>query len=209
VSAAFRQHGGPSGGASGVVFGTLFQSARRALTNETFDAGAFATALEGGLKAVRDRGGAKVGDKTMVDALAPPWRQLAARSMKAHRWHRPARPRRAARTHRRGSSQRLASQKGRYEEFLAPEFTASLPDYNLHDRKTFLDIISKPRPFKDLECYDVQITLVGDVALVHARMTLKTLSGVVKHGRYIEEYLRRDGKWWCIGANVISENITA
>ena len=28
-------------------------------------------ALEGGLKAVQDRGKAKVGDKTMVDALAP------------------------------------------------------------------------------------------------------------------------------------------
>ena len=90
-----------------------------------------------------------------------------------------------------------------------PEFTASLPDYNLYDRKAFLDMISKPRPFKDLECHDVQITLIGDVALVHARMTLKTLSGVIKHGRYTDEYLRRDGKWWCIGANVISENIIA
>jgi hypothetical protein len=85
----------------------------------------------------------------------------------------------------------------------------SLPDYNLHDRNAFLDIISKPRPFKDLECHDVQITLMGGVALVHARMTLKTLSGVVKHGRYTDEYLRRDEKWWCLGANVISENITA
>lgn len=60
-----------SGGASGVVFGTLFQGAGKALTCETFDAEAFVTALEGGLKAVQDRGGAKVGDKTMVDALAP------------------------------------------------------------------------------------------------------------------------------------------
>jgi Domain of unknown function (DUF4440) len=100
------------------------------------------------------------------------------------------------------------SNVARYEEFLAPEFTASLPDYNLYDRKAFLDMISKPRPFKDLECHDLQITLMGDVALVHARITLKTLSDVIKHGRYTDEYLRRDGKWWCIGANVISENIT-
>ena len=62
---------------------------------------------------------------------------------------------------------------------------------------------------KDLESHDVRITLIGDVALVHARMTLKTLSAVIKHGRYTDEYLRRDGKWWCIGANVISENIIA
>jgi phosphoenolpyruvate---glycerone phosphotransferase subunit DhaL len=67
-----------SGGASGVVFGTLFQGAGKALTRDTFDAEAFVVALEGGLKAVQDRGGAKVGDKTMVDALAPA--AVAARS---------------------------------------------------------------------------------------------------------------------------------
>lgn len=99
------------------------------------------------------------------------------------------------------------SNVARYEEFLAPEFTASLPDFNIYDRKAFLEMIGKPRPFTDLKCSDVQITLLGDVALVHARMTLKTLKGELKHGRYTDEYQRRDGKWWCIGANVIAENI--
>ena len=60
-----------SGGASGVVFGSLFQGAGKALTQDTFDAEALVAALEGGLKAVQDRGKAKVGDKTMVDALTP------------------------------------------------------------------------------------------------------------------------------------------
>jgi ketosteroid isomerase-like protein len=95
----------------------------------------------------------------------------------------------------------------RYDEFLAPEFTASLPDYNIYDREAFLDMIAKPRPFTDLKCSDLQITLLGDVALCHARLTLKTLKGELKHGRYTDEYQKRDGKWWCIGANVISENI--
>jgi hypothetical protein len=36
---------------------------------------------------------------------------------------------------------------------------------------------------------------------------LKTRKGGVKHGRYTDEYQRRDGKWWCIGANVISEKL--
>jgi hypothetical protein len=48
--------------------------------------------------------------------------------------------------------------------------------------------------------------LLGDVALVHARMTLKTLKGELKHGRYTDEYQRHDGKC-CIGANVIAKNI--
>lgn len=101
------------------------------------------------------------------------------------------------------------SDVARYEEFLAPEFTASLPDYEIYDRAAFLAMIGRPRPFTDLQCQDVQITLIGDVALVHARMTLRTLAGELKKGRYTDEYLRRDGKWWCIGANVIAENIAA
>jgi dihydroxyacetone kinase-like protein len=60
-----------SGGASGVIFGAFFQGAGKALTRDIFDVEAFVVALEGGLKAVQDRGKAKVGDKTMVDALAP------------------------------------------------------------------------------------------------------------------------------------------
>ena len=60
-----------SGGASGVVFGTMFQGAANRLKGDVFDAEALVLALEGGLKAVQDRGKAKIGDKTMVDALAP------------------------------------------------------------------------------------------------------------------------------------------
>ena len=60
-----------AGGASGVVFGTLFLGAGKAVKSDIFDAEAFVSALEGGLKAVQDRGKASVGDKTMVDALSP------------------------------------------------------------------------------------------------------------------------------------------
>jgi phosphoenolpyruvate---glycerone phosphotransferase subunit DhaL len=60
-----------SGGASGVIFGTFFQGAGKALTGNVFDAGALVAALEGGLRAVEERGKAKLGDKTMIDALAP------------------------------------------------------------------------------------------------------------------------------------------
>ena len=87
------------------------------------------------------------------------------------------------------------SDVARYEEFLAPEFTASFLDYNIYSRAAFLAMIARPRPFTDLACHDVHITLIGDVALVHARMTLRTFSGELRHGRYTDEYLRRDGRW--------------
>jgi dihydroxyacetone kinase-like protein len=60
------------GGASGAVFGTLFRSGGKALGDTTaFTAGDLATFLKEGTDAVMSRGGAKPGDKTMVDALLP------------------------------------------------------------------------------------------------------------------------------------------
>lgn len=46
----------------------------------------------------------------------------------------------------------------RYEEFLASEFTASLPDHSIYDRRAFLEMIVKPRPSTDLKYHNVQIT---------------------------------------------------
>jgi dihydroxyacetone kinase-like protein len=60
------------GGASGAIFGTLFRGGARNLGAETiFDSGSLARMLGDGLAAVQERGKAKLGDKTMVDALAP------------------------------------------------------------------------------------------------------------------------------------------
>jgi dihydroxyacetone kinase-like protein len=60
------------GGASGAIYGTFFRRGARPLQGETaFTAGALATFLEGGLAGVQERGGAVVGDKTLVDALQP------------------------------------------------------------------------------------------------------------------------------------------
>jgi dihydroxyacetone kinase-like protein len=60
------------GGASGAIFGTLFRGGGRNMTSETvFDSGTLARMLGDGLAAVQDRGKAKPGDKTMVDALTP------------------------------------------------------------------------------------------------------------------------------------------
>jgi dihydroxyacetone kinase-like protein len=60
-----------SGGASGVIFGTLFIGASKRLEGEFLDSAGLAAALSDGLEAVSARGKAKPGDKTMIDALFP------------------------------------------------------------------------------------------------------------------------------------------
>lgn len=60
------------GGASGVIFGSLFLGGVKNLEpSSTLDASGFRLLLRGALDAVKKRGKAEVGDKTMVDALEP------------------------------------------------------------------------------------------------------------------------------------------
>jgi ketosteroid isomerase-like protein len=94
-----------------------------------------------------------------------------------------------------------------YETFLADDFTASLPDYQLHDRKRFLEGIAGPRPFTELEADDVQIRILGDFAIIHAHITFRGLDGVKRQGRYTDDYQRRNGRWVCVAANVIAEGL--
>ena len=60
------------GGAAGAVFGTFFRGAgKNSGEKSELDSQTLSLALQDGLQAVKDRGKAKPGDKTMVDALQP------------------------------------------------------------------------------------------------------------------------------------------
>jgi len=67
------------GGASGPLYGTWFSALGRALPqNHDADAEELAAALVAALGAVQQLGAAELGDKTMVDALAPAARRALA-----------------------------------------------------------------------------------------------------------------------------------
>lgn len=60
------------GGASGVIFGTMFVAGVKNLeTIKALNLELFATIFEKGLIAIKERGKANIGDKTMIDALEP------------------------------------------------------------------------------------------------------------------------------------------
>lgn len=60
------------GGSMGPLYGTFFGAMSEALGGrETLDAPAFAAMLGAGLTSIEEIGGAKVGDKTLLDALVP------------------------------------------------------------------------------------------------------------------------------------------
>jgi dihydroxyacetone kinase-like protein len=70
------------GGAAGAVFGTFFTGAAKNLEGKCeFNSETLSLMLLDGLQAVKDRGKAKTGDKTMVDALEPAaWKSKELRS---------------------------------------------------------------------------------------------------------------------------------
>jgi len=60
------------GGASGVIFGTMFMGGVKKLESaDTINLEILSTIFENGLAGVKERGKANLGDKTMIDALEP------------------------------------------------------------------------------------------------------------------------------------------
>lgn len=68
-----------TGGAAGAIFGTFFRGAAKSLEGRSrLDTATAALMLAAGRDAVQQRGGAKAGDKTMLDALIPATQSLSS-----------------------------------------------------------------------------------------------------------------------------------
>src|SRR5437762_12619841 len=75
-----------------------------------------------------------------------------------------------------------------FEQILAEDFMASLPDFLLRDKKQFLDMMAATRPFTELKADEVSIRLLGDFAIIHAYMTFRMTDVVQHNGRYTNEW---------------------
>jgi hypothetical protein len=88
----------------------------------------------------------------------------------------------------------------RFRELLAEDFIMQIEGVS-RNRAEYLEYIAKPRPFKDLAVHDVNIRVLSDVALIHARSTLTTLvDGVDREALYTDTYQKREGTWVCVAA---------
>lgn len=90
----------------------------------------------------------------------------------------------------------------RFDEILAEDFLNTNPDGSLVDRAGFLGQISPPARIRDLACHDVNVRLMGDFAIVHARTTYTLPDGRAGSGRYTDIYARRNDTWLCVAAQV-------
>ena len=90
----------------------------------------------------------------------------------------------------------------RFDEILAPDFLCSNPDGSLVDKAAFLAQTARPVTIRGLIAEDVQIRLLDDVAIIHARTRYKTASGEQRNGRYTDVWARRNGTWLAVSAHV-------
>jgi ketosteroid isomerase-like protein len=90
----------------------------------------------------------------------------------------------------------------RFDEILAAEFYCSNPDGSIVDREAFLEQTARPIAIKNLAARDVNIRLLGDVAIIHARTTYTLADGSESGGRYTDIWARQDGSWLAVAAHV-------
>jgi ketosteroid isomerase-like protein len=90
----------------------------------------------------------------------------------------------------------------RFDEILSDDFLCSNPDGTLIDRKAFLQQTARPVTIRDLKAHDVNVRLMGDFAIIHARTSYTTGDGAESGGRYTDVWARRDGKWLAVSAHV-------
>jgi len=90
----------------------------------------------------------------------------------------------------------------RFDEILADDFLCSNPDGTLIDRSAFLRQTAQPVTIANLTAHDVNIRLLGDVAIIHARTTYTMADGWAGSGRYTDVWARREGRWLAVSAHV-------
>jgi ketosteroid isomerase-like protein len=89
-----------------------------------------------------------------------------------------------------------------FDRHLTPDFLNTNPDGALVDRTAFLTQIARGAGVSDIKEHDVQIRILGDFAIIHARTSYMMRQGTEGSGRYTDIWQRRDGRWQCVAAHV-------
>ena len=89
-----------------------------------------------------------------------------------------------------------------FDQHLSDDFLNTNPDGTLVDRAGFLAQIAKPQSITGLEPRAVNIRILGDVAIIHAKTVYTKPDGRPGAGRYTDIWQKRDGHWLCVAAHV-------
>lgn len=94
------------------------------------------------------------------------------------------------------------SDVGWFDQHLADDFLCSRPDGTLIDKAAFLAATAPPATIANLAIADVNIRLLDDVAIIHAKTLFDLSDGRPAFGRYTDIWAKREGRWLCVAAHV-------
>ena len=89
-----------------------------------------------------------------------------------------------------------------FGEMLTEDFLNTNPDGSLLDKAGFLKQIAPKAMISGLQCHDVNVRVMGDFAIIHARTSYTRPDGKPGGGRYTDIWARKGGKWLCVAAQV-------
>jgi ketosteroid isomerase-like protein len=90
----------------------------------------------------------------------------------------------------------------RFSEILAEDFLCSNPDGSLVNKQQFLQQTAVPVKISNLAAHDVNIRIMGEFAIIHARTSYTLPDGRAGAGRYTDTWARRNGRWLATSAHV-------
>jgi ketosteroid isomerase-like protein len=90
----------------------------------------------------------------------------------------------------------------RFGEILAEDFLCTNADGSHVTRQAFLEQTARPVSISNLEAHDVDVRIMGDVAIIHARTSYARPDGQTGGGRYTDVWARRGGRWLAVSAHV-------
>lgn len=89
-----------------------------------------------------------------------------------------------------------------FDRHLAQDFVNINPDGTRLDRAAFLAQIGRGSTVKDIREHDVQIRLLGDFAVIHARTSYTRPDGSPGAGWYTDDWQLQPEGWRCVSAHV-------
>jgi ketosteroid isomerase-like protein len=97
----------------------------------------------------------------------------------------------------------LNSDAKRYDEIIAEEFICIEPSGKRFERAAFLEAAAQPVVgLVYFHVEDVEVRMFGDFAQITARTPFKYENGIEGVSRYIDCWIKRDGQWKAISAQI-------
>jgi ketosteroid isomerase-like protein len=96
----------------------------------------------------------------------------------------------------------LAGDVAWYDARLADDFVCIESDGSVLDKHAFLDRTSGGSDLADYRLAEVDVRFYGDVALVRALGVWTTKTGTPGTSRYVDVYVRTNGDWKVVSAQI-------